>query len=316
MNTVNPNDFFADLSSLGQLKNQAKKDPDAALKQVAQEFESLFINMLLKNMRKSNELISGGEGLFSSSESRFYQEMMDTQMAQTLAKSGGIGLSEALIRQLQGGVKSQAKDSEGETELATHELARVQMLARQAAKDILSKESIQSSAEKVTTPGMPVENAVFQTPEAFVETLWPLAKQAGETLGVNPQAILAQAALETGWGRYPIAKEDGTASFNLFGIKADNRWQGERAVVTTLEYVDGVAKKQKAPFRAYDSFSHSFQDYADFISSSDRYKDAVLAGDDAAMFAAYLQKGGYATDPNYSDKIQNILSSKWFRTLM
>jgi flagellar protein FlgJ len=86
--------------------------------------------------------------------------------------------------------------------------------------------------------------------------------------------------------------------------------------VSTLEFKEGVAQREKAAFRAYDSFSQSFEDYADFLKNSERYQDALEAGDNAAMFAAYLQKGGYATDPNYADKITNILSSKWFKTLL
>jgi len=158
-------------------------------------------------------------------------------------------------------------------------------------------------------------SVVFESPDEFVENLWPHAQQAAEKLGVNPKAILAQAALETGWGKYPIAKENGAASFNLFGIKADGRWSGDRAVVNTLEFRDGVAKREKAAFRAYDSFGQSFDDYANFLSSSERYKDALQSGDDASMFAASLQKGGYATDPKYSEKIDSILSSQWFQGL-
>ena len=345
MSKVNSGEFYADFSSLSDLKTQAKKDPNAALKQVAQEFESIFIGMLLKNMRSANEVI-GGTDLFSSNQTRQYEEMLDSQMAQSMAKSGGVGLAEALIRQFQGKGSASfssidGKDDKGDSSLlrtiATQDLAKIQLLAQQASKRLLAATppsilapqssvpqtseiqeaaSVQSSTPPLNSKGVPVEKAVFHSPEAFVDRLWPLAQQVGEKLGVDPKAILAQAALETGWGKYPIAKENGMASFNMFGIKADSRWQGERAVVTTLEYENGTAKKQKAPFRAYNSFSESFHDYADFLTGSERYKGALQAGEDAAMFAANLQKGGYATDPNYSQKIQNILSSKWFSTLL
>lgn len=327
MNKVNSNEFYGDFASLADLKTQAQKDPDAALKKVAQEFESIFIGMLLKNMRSANETI-GGSDLFSSNQTRQYESMLDSQMAQSMASSGGIGLAESLIRQFQG-KGSEAAGNKGDSQLlssvSTLDLARFQALAKQASQKLLESEP--SATTTVNRPigvtstasvetGIPVEKAIFDSPEAFVDTLWPLAQQAAKDLGVNPKAILAQAALETGWGKFPIAKADGMASFNMFGIKADSRWSGERAVVTTLEYNDGVAKQQKAPFRAYNSFSESFQDYTQFLQSSERYKDALLAGDDAAMFAAYLQKGGYATDPNYSQKIENILSSRWFKTLL
>lgn len=315
-------DFFADFSSLTDLKTKAKQDPDAALQEVAQQFESIFINMMLKNMRSTNEAI--GDGLFSSTQTKQYQEMMDSQMAQSMAKSGGIGLADALVRQYQSQQQnrislpdsSSADDTEFLNQLAKQDMIRIQALAKRASSEFI--ESIQqedqvSDTQQVNKPS--ALSVVFRSPQEFVDTLWPHAQQAAQKLGVNPKAILAQAALETGWGKYPIAKEDGTASFNLFGIKADNRWSGDRAVVSTLEFRDGVAQREKAAFRAYDSFSHSFNDYADFLSSSERYKDALGAGDDASKFAASLQEGGYATDPKYAQKIDNILSSQWFERL-
>lgn len=328
MNSVPPKqDFFADFSTLTALKNKAQKDPDSALKDVAKQFESIFINMLLKNMRSTNDAIGGG--LFSSAQTKQYQEMMDSQMSQGLAQSGGIGLSDALIRQYQtqqsGRMSSPEAKEAGDTDflnqVAKQDLANIQALVKRASADFM--QSVQqeraqaasglSNVEKTTAPS--ALSVVFASPDEFVDRLWPHAQQVGEKLGVNPKAVLAQAALETGWGKYPIAKEDGSASFNLFGIKADNRWDGDRAVVNTLEFRDGVAKREKAAFRAYDSFAQSFDDYAQFLSSSERYKDALQSGNDASMFAASLQRGGYATDPNYANKIDNILSSKWFQRL-
>ncbi|MBU1466743.1 MAG: flagellar assembly peptidoglycan hydrolase FlgJ [Gammaproteobacteria bacterium] len=328
MNSVPPKqDFFADFSTLTDLKTKAQKDPDAALKDVAQQFESIFINMLLKNMRSTNEAI--GSGLFSSAQTKQYQEMMDSQMSQSMAQSGGIGLSEALIRQYQtqqqGRSSSPEAKERGDTDflnqVAKQDLVRIQALAHRASTEFIQsvQQEVEQKSLNISSTGSSSApsalSVVFGSPDEFVENLWPHAQHAAEKLGVNPKAILAQAALETGWGKYPIAKEDGAASFNLFGIKADNRWQGDRAVVNTLEFRDGVAKREKAAFRAYDSFSQSFDDYANFLSSSERYKDALRAGDDASMFAASLQKGGYATDPKYSEKIDNILSSKWFQGL-
>lgn len=328
MNSVPPRqDFFADFSTLTALKTKAQQDPDAALKDVAQQFESIFINMLLKNMRSSNEAI--GSDLFSSAQTKQYQDMMDSQMSQSLANTGGIGLSDALIRQYQtqqqGRISSPQARERGDADflnqVAKQDLVRIQALAHRASTEFI--QSVQKEAEE-NTQNISSSNdiaapsalsVVFESPDEFVEHLWPHAQQAADKLGVNPKAILAQAALETGWGKYPIAKEDGAASFNLFGIKADSRWQGDRAVVNTLEFRDGVAKREKAAFRAYDSFGQSFDDYANFLSSSDRYKDALTSGNDASMFAASLQKGGYATDPKYSEKIDNILSSQWFQDL-
>lgn len=337
MNKVDSNDFFADFNALAKLKTRAQKDPDGALRKVAQEFESIFINMMLKNMRASNDAI--GADLFSSNESKQYREMLDAQMSQALAKSGGMGIADALVRQLQSqslsGQDATASQKNSETnflnQVATQDLARIQALARQTSSDLMkevqqtnqvnvasteTKNTVSAMATKTAEQTIPaVEEVAFSSPNEFIKSLWPLAQQAGKSLGIDPKAVLAQAALETGWGKYPIAKADGTASFNMFGIKADSRWNGDRAVVSTLEYQNGIAKQQKAPFRAYNSFADSFEDYAHFLKSSERYKDALLAGDDVAMFADKLQQGGYATDPQYSQKIQNIASSDWFKGL-
>ncbi|WP_139084469.1 flagellar assembly peptidoglycan hydrolase FlgJ [Marinomonas gallaica] len=317
MSRIDNNAFFADFNSLASLKRQAQQDPDAALKKVAQEFEAIFINMMFKNMREANENIGGG--LFDSTQTKQYTEMMDTQMAQSLANAGGIGLSESLIRQLQGqgsGVSSPDLNDTSDLEadflrnLPTLDAERIRAVVKKAAEDFTG------AVQTPTSSSLSAKDVAFDSPDRFVETLWPHAQKAGEKLGVDPKAILAQAALETGWGKHPIAKFDGSPSYNLFGIKADQRWSGDRATVNTLEFRDGVAQKEKAAFRAYDSFEHSFDDYANFLQTSERYQNALQAGDDAAMFAAYLQKGGYATDPNYADKISNILSSKWFKSLL
>ena len=317
MSRIDNNAFFADFNSLVSLKAQAQQDPDAALRKVAQEFEAIFINMMFKNMRSANENIGGG--LFDSAQTKQYTEMMDSQLAQSLANAGGMGLAESLVRQLQGKGKDVSSAEEGALDseesflrnLSTLDAERVRAVAKRAAQDYT-----ESAQQVVDAAKVKATDVAFDSPDSFVQTLWPHAQKAGEQLGVDPKAILAQAALETGWGKYPMAKTDGSPSYNLFGIKADHRWSGDKALVSTLEFKEGVAQREKAAFRAYDSFSQSFEDYADFLKNSERYQEALEAGDNAAMFAAYLQKGGYATDPNYADKITNILSSKWFKTLL
>jgi flagellar protein FlgJ len=142
----------------------------------------------------------------------------------------------------------------------------------------------------------------------FVQKMWPHAQAAARELGVDAKTLIAHAALETGWGKFVPCNPDGTCSFNMFGIKAGSRWQGNTVAVNTLEYQDGVAVKQRASFRAYDSPADSFRDYAAFIKNSPRYASAVGAGDDAAAFATALQQGGYATDPNYADKLTSVAS--------
>ena len=153
-----------------------------------------------------------------------------------------------------------------------------------------------------------VKSAAFETPQDFVDKLWPIAQKIGGEMGVEPKAIIAQAALETGWGKHIIHQSNGENSHNLFGIKADRRWVGEIAKVSTLEYKNGIAKKEIAPFRVYESYESSLKDYSHFVKESDRYKGAVINGKSIKGYSEGLQSGGYATDPNYASKIQRIAS--------
>lgn len=143
------------------------------------------------------------------------------------------------------------------------------------------------------------------TPEGFVASIWPHAEKAARELGVDPRALVAQAALETGWGRRHIKRDNGTSSHNLFGIKASG-WKGESASAATHEYVDGQRQSQTARFRAYESPAESFGDYVRMLKNSPRYQAALKAGSDVRGFAQGLQRAGYATDPGYAAKIAAI----------
>jgi flagellar protein FlgJ len=148
------------------------------------------------------------------------------------------------------------------------------------------------------------------SPESFLGQLWPVAEEAAARLNLAPEALLAQAALETGWGRHVIRHRSGHSSHNLFGIKADARWDGDRIRVSTLEYREGVALQTRANFRAYASFEDSFADYVDFLQRNPRYREALAKTDDPKAYFAALQQAGYATDPAYAEKIQKILESE------
>ncbi|NOZ53409.1 MAG: flagellar assembly peptidoglycan hydrolase FlgJ [Gammaproteobacteria bacterium] len=150
----------------------------------------------------------------------------------------------------------------------------------------------------------------FNSPESFVTSLWPLAQKAAQQLGVAPKVLLAQAALETGWGKAVNKDIDGRSSYNLFNIKAGRAWKGETVAVSTLEYKDGLALREKALFRLYPSFQASFDDYVTFIKQSPRYQPALAKANDAHAYARELQQAGYATDPDYSLKIINIINGK------
>ena len=174
-----------------------------------------------------------------------------------------------------------------------------EMLFKQLGGDKLAKEP--ASAALLTA-------ASRDETGDFVQSLLPHARRAGQQLGVAPELLLAQAANETGWGKAIIQRPDGRSSFNLFGIKADERWSGERVSVPTLEYQDGVALRKRDAFRAYDSYAASFSDYVDFLRSNPRYGEALTKTANPAAFAQALQQAGYATDPAYANKLISIMS--------
>ena len=138
----------------------------------------------------------------------------------------------------------------------------------------------------------------------------PYAQEAAKKLNLDPDVLVAQAALETGWGKFVIKDNKGNNSFNLFNIKATDSWQGKKVAVSTLEYHNGVAKKENANFRSYNSYAESFADYVKLISESPRYEKAKSQVNDASAYLDALQEGGYATDPHYADKIKSILKSE------
>ena len=140
------------------------------------------------------------------------------------------------------------------------------------------------------------------SPEAFVRSIWPHAQRTAAELGVPAKALVAQAALETGWGRRLVG---GDGSHNLFGIKATG-WKGDRVRTGTHEYTNGVKHSETADFRAYNSPAESFADYVRLLKTSPRYQQALAAGKDIHGFAKGLQKAGYATDPSYANKIASI----------
>jgi len=278
-----------DFGALARMRADARSGEDKAnnLDEVARQFESLFIHMVVKQMRDS----SLGDGLFDSPQSESYLEMYDQQLSSNMAESGGLGLAPAIKRQLGG-------------EMPVPEAGRVHA-------DYLASPTERAPA---LNPAVAGGQAAFADPADFVRQLRPHAEAAAGRLGVKPEALLAQAALETGWGKAVMKTRDGGHSHNLFGIKADSRWEGERATVRTLEYRDGVAMKTRADFRAYDSFADSFADYADFVSGNARYQPALQAADDPQAYFQALQQAGYATDPAYARKVLDILDRPEFQS--
>ncbi len=300
MNTAHAS-VYTDFQGLAKLKTAARKDSGSALEETAQQFEALMMQMMLKSMRQA----SIGEGLGDSDQSLFYREMYDQQLAIHLAKSGGLGLTEVIKRQLGGSTGEHARQP-GKV-LSDYRQQAVMRGAPSSDTTASPLEANRSPAPATSTAPVPKKpEPAIDSPEAFLRHLWPMAQEAAILLGQEPDTLLAQAALETGWGQKMIRRDDGNNSFNLFGIKADYRWAGDRAIVPTLEYAGGVAVRQKAAFRAYDSFADSFKDYVAFLQTNPRYHTALQA-DDSDGYLSSLQEAGYATDPHYAEKISAIL---------
>ncbi len=329
--------FYADMGSLQKLKHQAKTDTPEALKQVAEQFEQMFLSMLMKSMREANASFSD-DNVFSGGDVGFYQGMLDNQLTQEMSQSNGIGLADVLARQLSHQLNVRMDDDDDKKPRPVSESERLLNRAfdqgASAAVSSMLGQNLASSTKTETPPSItPISETVerivvektaasrktksladlpdrFDSPEMFVSSLLPLAEEVAEELGVDPKVLLAQAALETGWGKHVIRDAQGESSNNLFNIKADKRWDGDRAQVNTLEYRNGVAQQEKALFRSYDSYEQSFRDYADFLKSSPRYQQALESAADPRQYLQKLQAAGYATDPAYADKITTIFENR------
>jgi flagellar protein FlgJ len=282
MNTV-PLPSIFDTSGLAAIKRQAKANDPAALKAAAQQFEAMFLQMVLKSMRDATPR----EGMFDNDQTRLYESLLDQQMSQVLASKGGTGLAKLIESQL-----SRNAGSAEPTPLENLPLPLADMLR-------------QSTAPARSLP-LSASDAKAASPNDFVGRIWPHAVEAGRSLGVRPEFLIGQAALETGWGRAEPKRADGHPSYNLFGVKAGRNWTGDTAEATTTEYVDGVAQQRVERFRAYGSYAEAFRDYAGLLSSNTRYA-SVLGATDAVSFARGLQRAGYATDPAYADKLARVI---------
>jgi len=295
--------FALDVTSVEALKREARNDPDKALRSAATQFEALLLQMMLKAMREAADT---GDST-NSQDSKLYKSMLDQQLAIALAKRG-IGLAEPMVRQLSRGESAQVP---GQAEPGAATAIEPFTPARTAPAIPVP------SVPAVEIPGIaPQSTAPTDLPgiaRGFVARLWPHALEAGRATGIAPHFILGQAALESGWGRGEIRMADGGPSHNLFNIKAGGGWQGAVADVATTEYVNGAAVKSVERFRAYGSYAEAFKDYANLIASNPRYAQVLNERADPASFARALQQAGYATDPNYADKLTRVITSSLMR---
>lgn len=303
-------DVATDFSGLNKLKNMAGQDSDKALGETARQFESLFIQMALKSMRQAS---AGQQGIFDSEQSKSYRDMYDQQLAVELAKTGKFGLAKGIVQQLGPEHHAGGSVKEGKT-LTSYRLTPVYLVHSPSSGltgvDSRSADQNEELINHHNGMGRPMQRGSapvnFDSPDDFVRSLLPHAKEAARTLGVDPKVLIAQAAMESGWGRHVIPNPNGMPSHNLFGIKADPGWDGKKVSVQTLEYVDGMAVRKKAAFRAYDNYAQSFSDYVAFLKENPRYGEALQHGGNAERFIHGLQKAGYATDPSYAQKIISL----------
>lgn len=296
-----------DPRGLNALKLSAKNSDSASTRKVAQQFESMFLSMMLKNMRAT---LPGSDPM-ANDASKMATDLYDQQLAQTMSKGKGIGLADALVAQIE---RSQGKtDASGKA--TTGSLAQDTLDAFSSAMPL--------TMTKVRAMPLPAADAATAAPAAtptassgsatpvhrdFVDRFKDAAMAAAEATGLPAKVILGQAALESGWGKHEVRDTNGTGSFNLFGIKANSSWTGATVDAVTTEVVNGVAQKVVQKFRAYASYADSFIDYAKMVATNPRYEKAMQVAGDALKYATEMGKSGYATDPNYGSKLARVLS--------
>ncbi|HJS91846.1 MAG TPA: flagellar assembly peptidoglycan hydrolase FlgJ, partial [Steroidobacteraceae bacterium] len=296
---VDPNQL-ADAGQLSALKQAAAKQSPQALREAARQFESLFVSMVLKSMQQANFK----DPLFGSDQGDLYQDMYDDQMAAVMSRGKGLGLADMLVQQLRREGAGATDAAEASRPAGATVPSGADTAAHAAAGIIRATTSTKDTAASGAAAEIPCPSGAQQT--AFTQALWPDAQRAARQLGVSPITLLAQAALETNWGRSVPEDASGGTSNNLFGIKAASAWSGAAVASTTQEYSGGIATTVKARFRSYDSTRQCFQDYVELLKGSPRYAAALGAGNDVQAFGSALQQGGYATDPAYASKLTAV----------
>lgn len=306
--SIGPSTASFDPRQLDALKLGAKSSADgvdggaAATRKVAQQFESMFLSMMLKNMRAS---LPTGDPM-ANDASKMATEMYDQQLAQTIATKGrGLGLADALVAQIE---RSQGKSVSSSGVSLTPTLDRLRMPSTVSKTTSNEAATVAPAATTQAAPTGPIH-------QTFVERFKEAAMAAAEASGLPIKVILGQAALESSWGRREVRDAQGTGSFNLFGIKAGPSWTGPTVDAVTTEVVNGVAQKVVQKFRAYASYAESFTDYAKLVANNPRYEKAVQAAGDALAFAKEMGRSGYATDPAYGNKLAQVLTGPLSRLL-
>lgn len=278
------NNLAVDANNLSDLRVSAKQNSPEALKATAKQFEALFVNMMMKSMRDATPQ----DGPMDSDQSKMFTSMLDQQLSQNIAKRG-TGLADMLVRQMSANPSARGgqKIDKAEPNPVNHALTSTKV-----------KASPVDGAPKTQSPHV----------KAFQDQMSSHAEEASRATGIPAKFMLGQAALESGWGKHEIKAADGSASHNLFGIKATAGWTGKVVLAATTEYTNGVPQTVMQKFRAYGSYSEAFHDYAHMLSNNPRYGNVIANSHDASSFAQGMQKAGYATDPHYASKLSNIIN--------
>ena len=331
--TVTQASNYFDLQGLELLRQKTKTNDKETIREVANQFESMFASMLIKSMRQANEAFET-ESPFNNQQTKFYTDMQDKQLAVDISRHGTLGLADALVRQLDPASMVRPK-SVNQDQLTMPNHDDTQMLSLQP--EVISnnfkepdqiqgspqtqsqlnqsviKDRIESSVVNAVDEGQKLD---FSSPSSFIQTLLPYAKKAAKALGVAPEVLVAQSALETGWGKKILKTPGQESSFNLFNIKSHGGWKGESVNKSSLEVEDGVGVQRRSNFRVYQGLQESFKDYTDFITNNKRYEQALQQGDSAERYVEELQQAGYATDPKYAEKIKQIMNSNSFKSVV
>jgi flagellar protein FlgJ len=311
----------ADVRGLDVLRRASRDSSPESLKAAARQFEAMFLQVVIKSMREATP----GDELFGGQEGKMYQDMLDQQWAQVMTDGGGTGLARVLERQL----AANAGHASSEGPIDPKPLSDASVFSGVAmmpptARTAALRQTLQGGAARSAVSGLaglaaeqpPAGGpAVPEHARAFVERVWPAALSASRATGIPAQFLVAQAALETGWGRAELAAADGSASHNLFNIKAGGNWQGQTVKASASEYIGGRWTKQEEAFRRYDSYEESFADYAKLLLDQPRYA-RVVGAQDAGSFARGLQQSGYATDPMYGAKLERIINGATLRSAL
>ncbi|HRE15503.1 MAG TPA: flagellar assembly peptidoglycan hydrolase FlgJ [Rhodocyclaceae bacterium] len=304
------NRLAADIRSTQELRARFKDDPKAGLKQAAQEFESMFMQMVLKSMRDATPQ----DGPFNSDETRFYTSMLDQQMAQKMASGQGMGFARMIEQQLGKHLGLPASMPAGDGP-AIPAAGNVSPLTGSETGHLRQPPPAPARAAAIAEVQKMVDAAegpAAASPKEFVNRVWPHAVEVSRSTGIPPQFLVAHAALESGWGRSEMRRADGSSAHNLFGIKAGRSWSGPTVETQTTEFINGESQRVTARFRAYSSYGEAFRDYANLLRNNPRF-GAVIGSQDGTEFARRLQQAGYATDPMYADKLSRIIQGPTLR---